>query len=91
MRSLGNCKGCDKGTTETGKSKETIREIIIRDNPPGIRDGGVIEAVSIMLFKFTAFSVVPVVSFRCFGGFAGFVSVFRVLVHTLSTSANKTH
>ena len=45
---LGNCKDCDKRTTEAGKSEETIRENIIHDNPPG----GVIEAVSIVLFKF---------------------------------------
>ena len=37
VRALGNCKDCDKRTTETGKSKETIREILIYDNPPGIQ------------------------------------------------------
>ena len=49
---LGNCKDCDKRTTEAGKSEETIRETIIHDNPPGFNDGGVIEVVSIVLFKF---------------------------------------
>ena len=34
---LGNYKDCDKKTTEAGKSEETIREIIIHNNPPGIQ------------------------------------------------------
>ena len=34
---LGNCKDSDKRTNEAGKSEETIREIIIPDNPPGIQ------------------------------------------------------
>ena len=34
---LGNCKDCDRRATEAGKSEETIREIIIHDNPPGIQ------------------------------------------------------
>ena len=64
---LGNCKDCDKRTTEIGKSKETIREIIIHDNPPGIQNGRLLRSFCSSFYS----------CFGCFGGFAGFVSVFR--------------
>ena len=91
VRALGNCKDCDKRTTETGKSKETFREIIVHDNPPGIQNGRLLRSFCSSFYScfgcFGGFvSVVPVVSFRCFvgfGSFGGFVSVFRVLVHAL--------
>lgn len=34
---LGNYKDCDKRISATGKLKETIQEIIIHDNLPGIQ------------------------------------------------------
>ena len=64
VRALGNCKGCDKRTTETGKSKETIREIIVHDNPPGIQNGRLLRSFCSSFYSY----------FGCFGGF---VSVFR--------------
>ena len=87
VRALGNCKDCDKRTTETGKSKETIREIIIHDNRPEFKTVGCFDrfvqvfiAVSVVsvVSLVSLVSVVPVVSFRCFvgfGGFGGFVPV----------------
>ena len=61
VRALGNCKDCDKRTTETGKSKETIREIIVHDNPPGIQNGRLLRSFCSSFYS-------------CFGCF---VSVFR--------------
>ena len=89
VRALGNCKDCDKRTTETEKSKENIREIIIHDNPPGIQNGRLLRSFCSSFYScFGCFGgfvsvvsvvpVVPVVSFRCFvgfGGFGGFVPV----------------
>ena len=67
VRSLGNCKDCDKRTTETGKSKETIREIIIHDNPPGIQNSRLLRS-----FCSTFYSC-----FDCFGDFVSVVRWFR--------------
>ena len=64
VRALGNCKDCDKKTTEIGKSKETIQEIIIHDNPPGIQNGRLLRSFCSSFYS-------------CFGCFGGFVSVFR--------------
>ena len=66
VRALGNCKDCDKRTTETGKSKETIREIIVPDNPPGIQNGRLLRSFCSSFYS-------------CFGCFGGFISVFRWL------------
>ena len=33
---MGNCKDCNKRTTEAGKSEETTLEIVIHDNLPRI-------------------------------------------------------
>ena len=79
MRALGNCEDCGKRTPETGKSKETIRKIIIHDNPPGIQNGaGRFDRFVQVFIAVSVVSVVSVVSFRCFvgfGGFGGFVPV----------------
>ena len=80
VRALGNCKDCDKRTTETGKSKETIREIIVHDNPPGIQNGRLLRSFCSSFYScfgcFAGFvSVFSVVSFRCFVGFGGLVPV----------------
>ena len=75
VRALGNCKDCDKRTTETGKSKETIREIIVHDNPPGIQNGRLLRSFCSSFIAVSVVSVVSLVSFRCFRGFGGFVSL----------------
>ena len=64
VHALGNCKDCNKRRTESGKSKVSIQEIIIHDNPPGTIE-------SFRLFRSFCSRF-----YSCFGGSGGFVSVF---------------
>ena len=95
VRALGNCKDCDKRTTETGKSRKLFEKLLFMAIRPEFKTVGCFDRFVQVLI---AVSVVSLVSFRCFGGFVsvfrwfrrfrwfrsgGFVSLFRVLVHAL--------
>ena len=80
VRALGNCKDCDKRTTETGKSRKLFEKLLFMTICPEFKTVGCFDRFVQVLI---AVLVVSLVSFRCFGGFGrfggsgGFVSVFR--------------